>query len=96
MAANGSVMAACEQPADPTIPDGSTATGAEMINAKKAVTEYLAASELFLACSESGDLKQNLSDRMDNVIETFNNSLIAYSKVPNAAIRFSANALAKR
>jgi hypothetical protein len=48
--ASGEVMKKCQPPAKPEIPNGRTATEEQMVKANKAVKEYLAASEEYIAC----------------------------------------------
>lgn len=45
-------QAACEYPASIRIPDGSTATKDEMIDGQKAVKQYMADMDAYLACLE--------------------------------------------
>ena len=41
---------ACEMPSMVHVPDGATATEAQMIEAREAVTDYVAAMDEYLAC----------------------------------------------
>lgn len=43
---------ACDYPARPAIPDGSTASKDELLAAKEAVTNYLAGVDAYLTCIE--------------------------------------------
>jgi hypothetical protein len=44
---------ACDYPDRPTIPDGSTATKDQMLDAKGAITTYLAGVDEYLLCIET-------------------------------------------
>lgn len=52
MAASQLAQAACDYPAAVDVPDGSTATEAQMSAANAAVREYMAAVESYLACMD--------------------------------------------
>jgi hypothetical protein len=49
--------AACTYPDEITIPDGATATKDEMVAGQKAVKDYMAAVEAYLACLDEEDKK---------------------------------------
>lgn len=57
-------MAACPYPDDVNIPDGSTASEAEMLDGQKTVKAYMAQMEEYLECldEESAALGDNESD----------------------------------
>lgn len=46
----GAAALACETPAMVEVPDGATATTEQMVQAREAVTEYVAAMEEYLVC----------------------------------------------
>jgi hypothetical protein len=56
--------AACEFPANIEVPDGSTATEAEMVAAQSAVKEYMAKVEDYLTClaAEASDLGMDITE----------------------------------
>ena len=43
---------ACEQPGEVQLPDGATASTDQMVSGQKAVKDYIAQGEAFLACME--------------------------------------------
>ena len=43
-------FAACERPATPTLPNGSTASQVQMIAGQQAVKEFISSSEAYLEC----------------------------------------------
>jgi hypothetical protein len=80
---------ACEAPARPAVPDGGTASEAQMVDGQKAVKAYMAAANDYLACldeaindavrkSEKKELNRSYNrtvDQMNAVAEAFNTAL---------------------
>ena len=48
-----SIAIACDYPARPAIPDGATASKEELLAAKDAIQQYMAAVDTYLKCIES-------------------------------------------
>jgi hypothetical protein len=78
LAFSGSAFAACEVPADPEIPSGAAASGADMLKAKKAVEAYVAAAQEYMGCGVSSALQDRMANRMEKVVDQFNKSLREY------------------
>ena len=75
----GSAFAACTAPEDPAIPEGNTATGADMFKAKKDIESYMESAEAFLNCGGVPTMQYNrMVDKMEQVAKQFNSSLRAY------------------
>lgn len=76
--AHGSAFAACTKPADPEIPSGDTASGADMLKAKKAVETYVADIEKYLACGIASNEQERAQKKMEDVANSFNEQLRIY------------------
>lgn len=76
----GSAFAACTAPeAEPVIPDGDTATGADMFKAKKEIETYMELAEAYLDCPGiRGPRHDRMVTKMEKVAKKFNGSLRAY------------------
>ncbi len=74
-------MANCEVPEKPEIPDGKSASAAEMFKAKKAVDAYVKAGEAVLQSCRLTDRRQNivLSD-IKKIASEFNRNLKVYKE----------------
>jgi multidrug resistance efflux pump len=79
-------FAACEQGDPPEMPDGATASEAQMADAVRAVKGYIAATEEYQACltAEGRRGKMDIdnynksTDRMEKLAANFNRQLKAY------------------
>ena len=80
MAFCGPVMADCTMPDDPAIPDGSAASGAEMLKAKKAVETYVSAAQDYMKCGVASTLQERMNTRMTRVVDKFNAELRSYKE----------------
>lgn len=78
MTMTGSVFAACSQPANPEIPSGDTASGADMLKAKKAVEAYVADMEKYLSCGINNNEAKRAEDEMKSVADRYNQELRTY------------------
>ncbi|MES2605274.1 MAG: hypothetical protein V4603_10065 [Pseudomonadota bacterium] len=74
----GSAFAACSKPADPEIPSGDAASGADMLKAKKAVETYVADIEKYLSCGIASNEQERAQKKMEDVAEAFNEQLRIY------------------
>lgn len=82
----GAASAACEQGDPPTLPDGATATEAQMADAVKSVKAYIAATEEYQACltAEGKRGKMDIesynksTERMEKLAANFNKQLKAF------------------
>lgn len=75
---SGSVCAACVRPAAPEIPAGASASGAEMLKAKKAVETYIADIEAYLQCGVDSRTEKLALEDMEKVADRFNQALRTY------------------
>ncbi len=56
LAIPGTIFAqTCEQPAEVQLPDGATASTEQMVDGQRAVKDYIAQGEAFLACMEESE-----------------------------------------
>lgn len=78
LAFSGTAFAACDVPADPTIPTGASASGADMLKAKKDVEAYVAAAEEYMGCGVASALQERMAGKMEKVVENFNKELREY------------------
>ena len=78
MSMTGSAFAACSQPANPEIPSGDTASGADMLKAKKAVEAYVADMEKYLGCGIAGNEARKAEDEMKSTADRYNKELRTY------------------
>lgn len=78
MLVQGTAFAACAKPADPEIPNGDTASGADMLKAKKAIETYLADVEKYMSCGIASNEQERAQKKMEDVAETFNEQLRIY------------------
>lgn len=76
--AHGSAYAACTKPSEPEIPAGDSASGADMLKAKKAVETYLADVEKYMACGIASAEQDRAHKQMETVAEKFNEQLRVY------------------
>ncbi|MBP7336371.1 hypothetical protein [Niveispirillum sp.] len=83
---SGVAHAGCEQGDPPALPDGSSASEAEMAEAVKAVKSYIAATEEYQACltAEGKRGKMDIesynksTERMEKLAANFNKQLKAF------------------
>lgn len=75
---SGSAFAACTKPADPEIPAGATASGADMLKAKKAIETYMADVEKYLDCGLDSNTQQRAIDEMEKIAARYNEELRVY------------------
>lgn len=75
---SGTALAECSAPAEPQIPEGSVASGADMLKAKKEVEGFVSQAEAYMGCSIAAPLKDRMADRMEKVVAQFNQELRAY------------------
>lgn len=79
-------FAGCEQGEPPALPDGSTATEAQMADAVKAVKSYIAATEEYQACLTAEGKRGKMdvegynksTERMEKLAANFNKQLKAF------------------
>lgn len=76
----GSAFAACSKPdSEPLIPDGETASGADMFKAKKEIEAYMEKAKAYLNCPGVRKLQHNhMISTMEKIAVQFNGSLRAY------------------
>lgn len=74
----GSAFAACTKPADPEIPSGDSASGADMLKAKKAVETYVADIEKYMSCGIASNEQERAQKKMEDIAQTFNEQLRIY------------------
>ncbi len=75
---SGTTFAACDVPADPQIPQGAAATGADMLKAKKAVEGFVSEAEAYMQCGVALAQQERMASKMEKVVESFNQELRAY------------------
>lgn len=78
LCASPSLFAACSRPADPEIPSGETASGADMMKAKKAVETYIEEVQKYVACGVSNSEAKRAEDDVEKVADRFNRELRVY------------------
>ncbi|MEE4660776.1 MAG: hypothetical protein V2J89_09920 [Halieaceae bacterium] len=87
------VFANCDVPESPVLPDGTTASLAEMVEGQQAVKAYMEAAEAYLAClvaeetaagqEESDALRSARNDAHNGAVETMERLADAF----NAEVR---------
>ena len=78
MAFSSVSFAACDKPESPVIPSGDSASGSDMLEAKKAVEAFLAAAEEYLECARVSSQKDRMVADMEDVADKFNKELRNY------------------
>jgi hypothetical protein len=78
LAFSGTAFGACNAPEDPQIPAGASASGADMLKAKKAVEAYVSAAEEYMSCGVASALQERMAGRMEKVVDSFNKELREY------------------
>ena len=78
MTMTGCVFAACTQPADPAMPSGDSASGADMLKAKKAVEAYVADMEKYLSCGINNSEAKRAEAEMKSIADRYNQELRTY------------------
>ncbi len=85
----GATALACEAPDTPAVPDGGSASQAEMVDGQKAVKSYMTAANDYLACldeaikdavrkSEKAEMNRAYNravDQMNEIADAFNRAL---------------------
>lgn len=73
-----SAQAACTYPPEANVPDGKTATEAQMKDANKAVKDYMAAVESYLACLDDDEkaLGDTVTDEQKKVHTAKHNAAV--------------------
>jgi hypothetical protein len=71
-------FAVCSRPADPEIPVGDAASGADMLKAKKAVETYVEEVNKYLACGADAASQKRAIDDMEDIAAQFNEQLRIY------------------
>lgn len=78
---SGSVIAACDKPTPPTMPDPDIAVTAQMMKAKNEIKAFISMAESYLACIEStNDIKSHneMVDAMQATADRFNQVVRQY------------------
>ncbi len=76
---SGAALADCDEPAKPAIPDGTSASAADMFKAKKEVDAFIKASESYLESCRVSDRRHNIMvAEMQKVASEFNENLRVY------------------
>lgn len=70
--------AVCPMPEEPEIPDGSTASGAQMQRARKAIEAYLADIARYLECDSTPIKQRRAQLRVDNLQLRFDEQMERY------------------
>jgi hypothetical protein len=71
-------FAACVRPQEPEIPSGSSASGADMLKAKKAVEAYIAEVDEYLKCGLDITMQRIAVDGMEKIASRYNEELRTY------------------
>lgn len=82
----GAAQAACEQGDPPVLPDGASASEAQMADAVKSVKAYIAATEEYQACLTAEGKRGKMdvesynksTERMEKLAANFNKQLKAF------------------
>ena len=76
--AQGVAYAGCSKPDDPEIPSGDSASGADMLKAKKAVETYVADIEKYMSCGVASTEQDRAQKKAKDVANAFNEQLRIY------------------
>lgn len=71
-------FAACVKPTNPEIPSGESASGADMLKAKKAVETFVEETNKYLECGIDTLTQKRAIDQMEDVAKAFNEQLRIY------------------
>lgn len=71
-------FAVCTRPAEPEVPPGDSASGADMLKAKKAVETYVAEVDKYLNCGADAASQKRAIDDMEDIAAQFNEQLRIY------------------
>lgn len=74
---SGTAFANCVAPDEPQISQGTAATGADMLKAKKAVEGYVSEAEAYMSYGVAMPLKERMADKLEKVVAQFNQELRA-------------------
>jgi hypothetical protein len=91
--ASGEVAGKCKYPKQPEIPNGRTATEAELIAAQKKMKAYIAEGDDYIACIGKVEESwgEEASDEQKAIIVLFNNKVVddmqAVADLFNSAVR---------
>lgn len=75
---SGTAFAECVAPADPQIPTGAAASGADMLKAKKEVESFVSEAEAYMDCGVATALQERMATKLEKVVASFNEELRAY------------------
>lgn len=75
---SGTAFAECVAPADPQIPQGDAASGADMLKAKKEVEGFVSEAEAYMKCGVALALQERMASKLEKVVDDFNQELRAY------------------
>ena len=75
---SGQALAVCVKPANPEIPPGDAASGADMLKAKKAVETFVEETNKYLECGVDSMNQKRAIDQMEDVAAAFNEQLRIY------------------
>ena len=78
MLAQGVAFAGCSKPEDPEIPSGDSASGADMLKAKKAIESYVADVQKYMSCGVASSEADRAQKKMETVANQFNEQLRIY------------------
>lgn len=78
MLVQGSAYAACVRPTNPEIPNGESASGADMLKAKKAVESFIADIEKYMTCGIASNEQERAQKEMEALAAKFNEQLRIY------------------
>lgn len=70
--------AVCPLPAEPHIPDGSTATGAQMHKAKKEIEAFQDGIDKYLECDSTPIKQRRAQQKIDAVMQRFKEQMELY------------------
>ncbi|HTQ98533.1 MAG TPA: hypothetical protein VMH83_01025 [Candidatus Acidoferrum sp.] len=76
--AHGTAFAACAKPDEPDVPKGDSASGADMLKAKKAVETYVADIQKYMACGIASAEQDRAQKKMQDIANAFNEQLRIY------------------
>ena len=76
--AQGVAYAGCSKPEDPEIPSGDSASGADMLKAKKAVETYVADIQKYMLCGIASMEQDRAEKKAKDVANQFNEQLKIY------------------
>ncbi len=78
MLVQGAAYAGCSKPEDPEIPSGDSASGADMLKAKKAIETYVADVQKYMSCGIASGEQDRAQKKMETLASQFNEQLKIY------------------